>query len=417
MADQEERRTGRGRCEAHYCRGKRLSDVKRILIIFGTRPDAVKMAPLVRAFKAVPESLLETRVLVTAQHRQMLDQVTDLFGIKPDHDLDLMQPRQTLTGLTTRLLEGLDTIFTQEKFDYVFVHGDTTTAFAASVSAFYHRLQVAHVEAGLRTPDLYTPFPEEMNRRVADTLCSLHFAPTPSARHNLLREGLTDDTIYLTGNTAIDALRHIEPLPCQFEGELARYPFKSRRVIAVTAHRRESWGAPMESICRAINTIVEQNPDVGVVFPVHLNPAVREVVGTVIKRSDRVLLLDPMEYLPWVNVMKQSDIILTDSGGIQEEAPALGKPVLVMRDTTEREDAVRYGTVRLVGTDYATIVRETERLLHNPAAYEAMARAVNPYGDGRACERIVGATLYKLGLAPAPPPAFDPGEAVMTVVD
>ncbi|HEY3997223.1 MAG TPA: UDP-N-acetylglucosamine 2-epimerase (non-hydrolyzing) [Candidatus Xenobia bacterium] len=385
--------------------------MKRVLVVFGTRPDAVKMAPLVRAFLAVPDRV-ETRVLVTAQHRQMLDQVLSVFQIRPDYDLDVMQHRQTLSDVTSRMLVELDKVLSRDKFDCVLVHGDTTTAFTAATAAFYQHLTVGHVEAGLRTPDLYTPFPEEMNRRVVDTLSQLHFAPTPSSRHNLLAEGHTDDTIFMTGNTAIDALRAMEPLPCQFEGPLADYRFDGRKVIAVTAHRRESWGEPMENICRAINTILDRNPDAGVVFPVHLNPAVRDVVHKVIKAyPDRLLMLDPMDYLPWVNVMKQSWIILTDSGGIQEEAPALGKPVLVMRDTTEREDAVRYGTARLVGTDYDTIVGETERLLHDRSAYDAMARAVNPYGDGQACRRIVDATLFKLGVLPTRPAPFDPGAA------
>ncbi|MHB2016842.1 MAG: non-hydrolyzing UDP-N-acetylglucosamine 2-epimerase [Candidatus Xenobia bacterium] len=381
--------------------------MKRILIVFGTRPEAVKMAPLVNAFKAVGE--VETKVLVTAQHREMLDQVTRLFGITPDYDLNLMTPRQTLTDLTCNVLKGMRDMLERERFDYVFVHGDTTTAFATAIAAFYQKMPVAHVEAGLRTDDLYTPFPEEMNRRVVDTLCSLFFAPTPSARQNLLREGYADADIYLTGNTAIDALKQIAVQDYTFEEPLASYPFDNRRVVAVTAHRRENWGERMESICHAVNAIVEQNPQVGVVFSVHMNPQVREVVARIIRKNDRVLLVDPMDYLPWLNVMKRSSIVLTDSGGIQEEAPSLGKPVLVMRDTTERPDAVDYGTVRLIGTDFDRIVSEVNRLVREPVAYQAMAKAVNPYGDGQACRRIVHATLYRLGLRPSPPETFDPG--------
>lgn len=360
-----------------------------VMTVFGTRPEAVKMAPLVLALKACPE--IDTALVVTAQHREMLDQVLDLFGLVPDHDLDLMKAGQTLTDITTRVLTHLGPVLDERKPALVLVHGDTTTTFAASLAAFYRQIAVGHVEAGLRTPDRYNPYPEEMNRRLTTQLTSLHFAPTATAEANLRAENVAAEAIYRTGNTVIDAL-------LMTAKKLPQGPETAGRQILVTAHRRENWGEPMANICRAILRLAEANPDVRVLFPIHRNPVVRETANGILGGHPRVTMIEPLDYAPFVAAMRDSYLILTDSGGVQEEAPSLGKPVLVMRTTTERPEAIDAGTVELVGVDEETIVRTAQRLLDDQAAYDRMAKAVNPYGDGQACARIVAATRHFLGL-------------------
>ncbi|EMA8639370.1 non-hydrolyzing UDP-N-acetylglucosamine 2-epimerase [Cronobacter malonaticus] len=367
----------------------------RVLTVFGTRPEAIKMAPLVHALAQDPA--FDTRVCVTAQHRQMLDQVLNLFSIVPDYDLNIMKPGQGLTEITCRILEGLKPILTEFRPDVVLVHGDTTTTIATSLAAFYQRIPVGHVEAGLRTGDLYSPWPEEANRTLTGHLAMYHFAPTERSRQNLLCENIPDARIFVTGNTVIDALIAVrdrvladEPLRLRLE---TQYPFLDgdKKMILVTGHRRESFGEGFEQICRALADIAAQNRDVQIVYPVHLNPNVTEPVNRILGHVENVVLIEPQEYLPFVWLMNHAWLILTDSGGIQEEAPSLGKPVLVMRETTERPEAVEAGTVRLVGTDTQRIVAEVTRLLHDEAAYQAMSHAHNPYGDGQACERILHA--------------------------
>ncbi|EPO1787904.1 non-hydrolyzing UDP-N-acetylglucosamine 2-epimerase [Cronobacter turicensis] len=367
----------------------------RVLTVFGTRPEAIKMAPLVHALAQDPA--FDTRVCVTAQHREMLDQVLHLFSIVPDYDLNIMKPGQGLTEITCRILEGLKPILTEFHPDVVLVHGDTTTTIATSLAAFYQRIPVGHVEAGLRTGDLYSPWPEEANRTLTGHLAMYHFAPTELSRQNLLRENIPEARIFVTGNTVIDALIAVrdrvmadEPLRLRLE---TQYPFLDgdKKMILVTGHRRESFGEGFEQICRALADIAAQNRDVQIVYPVHLNPNVTEPVNRILGHVENVVLIEPQEYLPFVWLMNHAWLILTDSGGIQEEAPSLGKPVLVMRETTERPEAVEAGTVRLVGTDTQRIVTEVTRLLHDEAAYQAMSHAHNPYGDGQACERILHA--------------------------
>ncbi|GAA0857966.1 non-hydrolyzing UDP-N-acetylglucosamine 2-epimerase [Aliiglaciecola litoralis] len=364
---------------------------KKIMLVFGTRPEAIKMAPLVIELKKHPE--LDVSVCVTAQHRQMLDQVLELFSITPDFDLDLMQPGQDLYDITTRALLGLRDVFSQAKPDLVLVHGDTTTTFAASLSAFYQRIEVGHVEAGLRTGDIYSPWPEEINRKLTGSLTQLHFAPTQKSQNNLLTENVDSRQVFVTGNTVIDALIQVakkvnedETLKKQMAQKFA-FLDDSKRLILVTGHRRESFGGGFESMCRALKTLSE-NDGVQVLYPVHLNPNVQEPVNRLLADTDNIFLIEPQDYLPFVYLMSRAHIILTDSGGVQEEAPSLGKPVLVMRDTTERPEAIEAGTVKLVGTDYQTIVNEAQRLLNDDDAYKAMSFAHNPYGDGKACQRI-----------------------------
>ncbi|MEY3283005.1 MAG: UDP-N-acetylglucosamine 2-epimerase [Acidobacteriota bacterium] len=360
----------------------------KILSIFGTRPEAIKMAPLIKALQTDYPALTSV-VCVTAQHRQMLDQVLDLFGIVPDHDLDLMQPNQTLAALTANAMQRLDAVISAERPDWVLTQGDTTTAMVGSLTAFYHRVRVGHVEAGLRTWDNYQPFPEEVNRRIADAVAHLHFAPTAHSRQNLLREGVPPASIIVTGNTVIDALLDVAARPYDWSsGPLAAIP-TGRRIVLVTAHRRENFGAPLREICAALRDIAAYSPDLQLVYPVHLNPNVQEVVHAELGPLPNVTLLPPLDYLPLVHLMKAAELILTDSGGIQEEAPGLGKPVLVLREVTERPEGVEAGTVRLVGTDRARIVTETLRLLRDPAEYQRMANAINPYGDGQASRRIL----------------------------
>ena len=364
----------------------------RILSVFGTRPEAIKMAPVVQALAEAGG--LEQRVCVTAQHRDMLDQVLELFHIRPDYDLDIMQHGQDLTHITGAVLSGLGPVLDEFKPDRVLVHGDTTTTFAAALAAFYRKIPVGHVEAGLRTGDIYAPWPEEMSRKLTDAIADRFYAPTETARRNLLREGIDDARITVTGNTVIDALMHVVGR-LRDDGAVrqqiaARFPFldEGRRLILVTGHRRENFGAGFENICQALARL-GRRADVQIVYPVHLNPNVQEPVNRLLGEAPGVHLIDPVEYLPFVYLMDRAHVIVTDSGGIQEEAPSLGKPVLVMRARTERPEAVAAGTVKLVGTDTDTIVGECQRLLDDGAAYAAMSRAHNPYGDGQAGRRIV----------------------------
>ena len=367
----------------------------KVLTVFGTRPEAIKMAPLVHALAKDP--YFEAKVCVTAQHREMLDQVLNLFSIVPDYDLDIMQPGQGLTEITCRILEGLKPILESFKPDVVLVHGDTTTTIAASLAAFYQRIPVGHVEAGLRTGDLSSPWPEEANRTLTGHLAMYHFSPTQNARQNLLRENILDKQIFVTGNTVIDALFWVRDTVLNndnLHSELAaRYPFldESKKLVLVTGHRRESFGQGFEQICHALVDIAAKHQDVQIVYPVHLNPNVSEPVNRILGHVKNIILIEPQDYLPFLWLMTHAWLILTDSGGIQEEAPSLGKPVLVMRETTERPEAIEAGTVRLVGTDRQRIVEEVTHLLQDNDAWQAMSRAHNPYGDGQACERILHA--------------------------
>ena len=358
----------------------------KILSIFGTRPEAIKMAPVVRALAAAEG--IESRVCVTAQHREMLDQVLGLFEIKPDVDLDLMRPNQTLAGLTASVFTHLDPVLEDIKPDWVLVQGDTTTVMAAALNAYYRRIRVGHVEAGLRTHDKWQPFPEEINRRVAGVTADLHFAPTKWSQQNLLKEGVPSDTIHVTGNPVIDALHYVarQPVPKTVASLLST--LGTKRLILVTAHRRENFGQPLEEVCAALLSLAERD-DVRIVYPVHLNPRVQEPVKRLLGNVPNIELLPPLAYLPLVHLMKNADLILTDSGGIQEEAPAFGVPVLVLREVTERPEGVQAGTLKLVGTQKEKILNEANYLLNDPVAHAAMSQAVNPFGDGRAAEKIV----------------------------
>ncbi|HHW43876.1 MAG TPA: UDP-N-acetylglucosamine 2-epimerase (non-hydrolyzing) [Desulfotomaculum sp.] len=380
----------------------------KILTVFGTRPEAIKMAPLIRELQGQRERIT-CRVAVTAQHREMLDQVLELFHIEPAYDLDIMAPGQSLFDITRRALTGLEQVLAAEEPDLVLVHGDTTTTFVAALAAFYRQIPVGHVEAGLRTGNKYSPFPEEMNRHLTGVVADLHFAPTATARANLLREGVAPEKIFVTGNTVIDALlATVDPGYRFHDPILESINYRERRVLLVTTHRRENLGEPMRDIYLALRDIVTAYDDVEIVFPVHRNPQVRQVVREVLGELPRVHLIEPLSYLPFVHLMDRCYLVLTDSGGMQEEAPALGKPVLVLRDTTERPEAVEAGTVRLVGTGRQAVRDETARLLDDPAHYRQMAEAVNPYGDGRAARRICRAILYHFGLAAEPPEPFQP---------
>jgi UDP-N-acetylglucosamine 2-epimerase (non-hydrolysing) len=372
----------------------------KVLTVFGTRPEAIKMAPLVKRLEATAG--IDSRVCVTAQHRQMLDQVLELFEIRPDHDLNVMRPGQDLYSITSEILQSIRRVYEAERPDVVLVHGDTTTTFAATLAAFYQRIPVGHVEAGLRTGNLYSPWPEEANRKLTGALARLHFAPTPTSRDNLVRESVPAGNVVVTGNTVIDALLAVRAKlesASALSGELAaRFPFlrPNARLLLITGHRRENFGDGFERICEAIATLARRYPDMDLLYPVHLNPNVQEPVNRLLSGIANVHLIEPLDYLPFVYLMTRSTVILTDSGGVQEEAPSLGKPVLVMRDTTERPEAVDAGTVRLVGTDVAKIVDGVSLLLDDRAEYERMSFAHNPYGDGRACERIVDALLTHL---------------------
>lgn len=378
----------------------------KVMTVFGTRPEAIKMAPVVLELTRYPEYITPV-VTVTAQHREMLDQVLKLFSISPDHDLDIMCQGQTLFDITCRGMQGLNSVFEQEKPDLVLVHGDTTTTFAGSLAAYYHQIAIGHVEAGLRTGNKYSPFPEEMNRRLTGVLTDYHYAPTAGSRHNLLREGVGDENIFVTGNTVIDALmKTVDDQYTFTDPLLSGIDYHNRRVILVTTHRRENLGEPMRHVYQALRQIVTEFSDVEVVFPVHKNPLVREVVSQELGAMPRVHLIDPLDYQPFANLIARSYLVLTDSGGIQEEAPSLAKPVLVLRDTTERPEAVAAGTVKLIGTERERVYQETRQLLVDRSEYERMSNAVNPYGDGKAAQRIVQAILYRYGLCEKQPENF-----------
>ncbi|GAB1530781.1 MULTISPECIES: non-hydrolyzing UDP-N-acetylglucosamine 2-epimerase [Brevibacillus] len=378
----------------------------KVMTVFGTRPEAIKMAPLVHELNKYSEQI-ESVVCVTAQHRQMLDQVLDIFDIQPDIDLNIMKDRQTLVGVTTRALESLDETMKEVKPDIVLVHGDTTTTFVASLAAFYNQVAIGHVEAGLRTWDKYSPFPEEMNRQLTGVMADLHFSPTNGSADNLRREAKPEKSIYVTGNTAIDALKttvredYTHPVLDRVAGQ---------KLVLMTAHRRENLGEPMRRIFRAVRRLVDEHPEISVVYPVHLNPAVQEVAQEILGNHDRISLIEPLDALDFHNFARRSHLILTDSGGVQEEAPSLGVPVLVLRDTTERPEGIEAGTLKLVGTDEEQVYAMAKELLTNQAAYNAMAHAVNPYGDGEASRRIVEAILYHFGLRAEQPEPFQPGQ-------
>ncbi len=372
--------------------------MKRVLIVFGTRPEAIKMAPLVLAFKQLAGEI-EAKVCVTAQHREMLDQVLDIFNIVPDFDLNIMKPGQDLYDVTSNILLGMKEVLAEYEPDVVFVHGDTTTTIATAMSAFYQKIPVAHVEAGLRTGDIYSPWPEEANRKLTSQITKYHFTPTQTSKENLLKENVLEDDIYITGNTVIDALHWVlnkieknESLKSTLSDTI-RSDFSAfgndERLVLITGHRRENFGQGFLDMCSAIKTLAEEHPEVNFVYPVHLNPNVQKPVLELLSGINNVYLISPLDYEPFVYLMSKSYLILTDSGGIQEEAPSLGKPVLVMRDTTERPEAVEAGTVKLVGTNPSTIVNEVNNLLKDNSLYESMSQAHNPYGDGKACEKIV----------------------------
>lgn len=386
--------------------------MKKVMLVFGTRPEAIKMAPLVKEFQKHPERM-ETVVCVTGQHREMLDQVLEIFDIQPDYDLNIMKQGQDLYDVTARVLIGMRDVLKEAKPDVVLVHGDTTTSTAAALSAFYQQIPVAHVEAGLRTHNIYSPWPEEMNRLLTGRLATYHFSPTPLSRSNLMREGIDDRNIIVTGNTVIDALYWVvekikqeKDLDNRLADELKVSGYDTsrladgKRLVLITGHRRENFGDGFIQMCRAIQSLTKKYSEVDFVYPMHLNPNVRkpihEVFGEDLSCLGNMFFIEPLEYLSFVYLMEKSDIVLTDSGGIQEEAPGLGKPVLVMRDTTERPEALEAGTVKLVGTDYDKIVGEVSTLLDDEQAYEAMSKAVNPYGDGTACGRIANALLYRI---------------------
>ncbi|MBU8658517.1 non-hydrolyzing UDP-N-acetylglucosamine 2-epimerase [Bacillus pumilus] len=372
-----------------------------VMTVFGTRPEAIKMAPLVLELKKHPQ--IKSSVTVTAQHRQMLDQVLKAFDIQPDHDLNIMKERQTLSEITSNALLKLDQLFQEEKPDIVLVHGDTTTTFAGSLAAFYHQISVGHIEAGLRTHNKYSPFPEELNRQMTGSIADIHFAPTHEAKQNLLTENKKEETIFVTGNTAIDALQTTVT-------EHYQHPILEKigtdKMILLTAHRRENLGQPMKNMFRAIRRVVEEFEDVQVVYPVHLNPAVRDAAQTEFSGLDRVHLIEPLEVVDFHNFAAASHFILTDSGGVQEEAPSLGKPVLVLRDTTERPEGVKAGTLKLAGTDEETIYKMAKELLKDQKEYDNMSKASNPYGDGLASKRIVEMLLYQYGLNDVRPQSF-----------
>ena len=371
----------------------------KAMTVFGTRPEAIKMAPLALALDACPH--IDAKVCVTAQHRQMLDQVLEMFDIKPDYDLDIMKERQSLVGITTRVLEGLDEVIKEAQPDVILVHGDTSTTFAGALAAFYNQVKVGHVEAGLRTYDKYSPFPEEMNRCLTGVLTDFHFSPTQANKNNLLKENVDEKKIYITGNTVIDALKSTVKDDYTFTDETLRaLDFGAKKVILVTAHRRENLGEPLRNICEALRHIVTKYEDVQIVYPVHLNPAVREVAFEILGGLDRVSLIDPVNVDDLHNAMARCFMVMTDSGGLQEEAPSLAKPVLVLRNETERPEAVEAGTVKVAGVDRDTIIAMAEELIENKAAYDKMAHAANPYGDGNASSRIVVALLYEFGIIP-----------------
>ena len=381
--------------------------IVKVLTVFGTRPEAIKMAPLVKELEKYPDKI-ECKVAVTAQHREMLDQVLELFDIAPAYDLNIMQPNQTLFEITSRALMGLNDVLSRENPDIVLVHGDTTTTFVAGLAAFYRQVKVGHVEAGLRTGNKYSPYPEEMNRKLTGAISDIHFAPTDTAKANLLREAVNPDTILVTGNTVIDALLTTVKEGYHFNDKiLDNIDYRNKRVLVVTTHRRENLGEPLRNVYKALRAIVERYEDVEVVFPVHKNPKVRQIVASVLGELPRVHLIDPLDYAPFVNLMNKAYLVLTDSGGLQEEAPSLGKPVLVLRDTTERPEAVEAGTVQLVGTGEEAVFNACQALLEDSAQYQKMANSVNPYGDGKASVRIREGLEYFFGLNAIKPKEFE----------
>ncbi|MDF2676237.1 MAG: wecB [Bacillota bacterium] len=363
----------------------------KVLVIFGTRPEAVKMAPIVKALKS-DEQNFESKICVTAQHRDMLDQVLRIFDIEPDYDLNIFQSGQTLTGITCRALTGLETVIEEFKPDLILVQGDTTTVFSGALAAFYHQVKIGHVEAGLRSGNLLSPFPEEANRKLTGVLTDFHFAPTETSRANLLKEGYENSKIYITGNTSIDALKWVIDADFRFKEEiLNNIDFNNKKVVLLTSHRRENIGEPMENIFSAVKEIVDENLDVEVIYPMHLNPKVREIATRILGNMERVHLIEPLDYLPFTNLMAKCYAVVTDSGGVQEEAPSLGKPVLVVRKETERPEGIEAGTAKLAGVDKQNIYNELNNLINNKEEYKKMANAVNPYGDGKAAEYIVDA--------------------------
>lgn len=377
----------------------------KTITVFGTRPEAIKMAPLALALEKCPH--IDSKVCVTAQHRQMLDQVLEMFNIKPDYDLDIMKERQSLVGITTRVLEGLDEVIKKENPDVVLVHGDTSTTFAGALAAFYNQTKIGHVEAGLRTYDKYSPFPEEMNRCLTGVMTDFHFSPTVANKNNLLRESIDEKKIYITGNTVIDALKSTVKENYTFSDEtLGSLDFDKEKVILVTAHRRENLGEPLRNICRALRRIITTYEDIRIVYPVHLNPAVREVVNEILGGLERVSLIEPVGADDLHNAMARCFMVMTDSGGLQEEAPSLAKPVLVLRNETERPEAVEAGTVKIAGVVEDDIFNMAKELIENKAAYDKMAHAANPYGDGNASQRIVDALLYEFGITSQRPADF-----------
>ena len=382
-----------------------MANKLKVMTVFGTRPEAIKMAPVVLELKKYAE--IEPIVTVTAQHREMLDQVLRLFKITPDYDLDIMSESQTLFDITNKALIGLEKVLKAVKPNIVLVHGDTTTTFVGALTAYYQQIDVGHVEAGLRTSNKYSPFPEEMNRKLTGSIADLHFAPTQTSKNNLLREGVSESKIFVTGNTVIDALHQTVRNDFSFDNHLLEnIDYDSKRIILVTTHRRENLGEPMRHVYKALKKLTETFADVEVVFPVHKNPKVREVVNEELGNLKKVHLIDPLDYEPFANLMSRSTLILTDSGGVQEEAPALGKPVLVLRDTTERPEAVEAGTVKLIGTDSDKVYNEAKLLLTDEQEYDRMAKSTNPYGDGKAAQRIISALLYHYGLSATKPAEF-----------
>ncbi|ABR46573.1 UDP-N-acetylglucosamine 2-epimerase [Alkaliphilus metalliredigens QYMF] len=364
----------------------------KVMTIFGTRPEAIKMAPLVKALEAEPR--IQSTLCVTAQHREMLDMVLELFDITPDYDLNVMAHGQTISDITVKVLKGLEAVLEKEKPDIVLVHGDTSTTFVGALAAFYQKIKVGHVEAGLRSGNIYSPYPEEMNRKLTGTLANLHFAPTQGNFDNLIKDGINPDKIVITGNTVIDALLQVVKEDYVFQGKtLNQIDYAHKKVIVVTCHRRENWGEPMENIFQAIREVAQGNEMVEVVFPVHLNPKIQQLAQEFLGDVSNVHLIEPLDYEPFANLLNRAYLILTDSGGIQEEAPALGKPILVMRTETERPEAVAAGTVKVIGVKKERIIAEVKALLSSEKAYETIANAVNPYGDGKACGRIVEGLL------------------------
>jgi len=368
----------------------------KVLIVFGTRPEAVKMAPIVKALNNDQEHFI-TKICVTAQHRDMLDQVLRIFNIEPDYDLNIFQSGQTLTQITCRALSGLEGVIEEFKPDLILVQGDTTTVFTGALAAFYHQVKIGHVEAGLRSGNLYSPYPEEANRMLTGVLTDFHFAPTITSKNNLLREGYNESKIFITGNTSIDALSWVINKNYTFEDEiLNNIDFENKKVILLTAHRRENIGKPMENIFNAIREIADKNNDIEVIYPMHLNPKVRDIARNIFIGMKNVHLIEPLDYLPFTNLMSKCYLVVTDSGGVQEEAPSLGKPVLVVRNETERPEGIEAGTAKLAGTEREVIYKELDLLINNEEEYNIMANAVNPYGDGKAAERIIEAIKKKM---------------------